>query len=86
MRRRSQQQPFFVKAGGQVAASGRGYDTVVSMPTMLESSPALQVPSLVDEEERTKLSIKQRRPNLARKHGVVFGEKILAAASEIDDF
>ena len=69
MRRRSQQQPFIVKAGldgGQVAASGRGYDTLVSMPTMLESS-ALQVPSLVDEKERTKLSIKQKAAELSKK-------------------
>ena len=66
MRRRSQQQPFIVKAGldgGQVAASGRGYDTLVSMPTMLESS----APSLVDEKERTKLSIKQKAAELSKK-------------------
>ena len=75
MGRRSQQQPFFVKAGGQVAASGRGYDTVVSMPTMLESSPALQVPSLVDEEERTKLSIKQKAAELSKKTRSSFRRK-----------
>ena len=70
------QQPFIVKA--QVGISGHsvphsGYDTLGSMPTMLGGQ--LQVPSMVDEEERTKLSIKQKAAELSKKTRSSFRRK-----------
>ena len=70
------QQPFIVTA--QVGISGHsvpqsGYDTLASMPTMLGGQ--LQVPSMVDEEERTKLSIKQKAAELSKKTRSSFRRK-----------
>ena len=55
---------FFVQVGGHAAvAPGRAYDSLASMV----GSSSLPVPSMVDEEERTKLSIKQKAAELSKK-------------------
>ena len=63
---------FFVQVGGHVAvAPGRAYDSLASMV----GSSSLPVPSMVDEEERTKLSIKQKAAELSKKTRSSFRRK-----------